>query len=317
MKFNYGNKAACIDLGSNLCRMLIGFANKNKSLGFSILKSAASAVRLGDRVYKTGLIQEDAANRTISFLHRCIQIAKQYEVKRIECVVTAACRLASNKNYLIKRIKNETGLCFRIIEPDEEIYLSSLGCAEIMPCRYSYVIDMGGCSTEIALCLKHNDSVYLKEWISLPIGILKFLESNNEYSMDCDTEKIIRQFAYRCMREHVQQSVPLIIAKSGIMSTLANHINSFKDIDIKILHGKILSTMQVKRAFEEIVDGIEKHEKTSQKDISTRGSCMFVDKIISIISNISVIIMSNTGLREGLLSIACANSQQTSKRSYR
>ncbi|QEK37793.1 hypothetical protein FZC35_00070 [Candidatus Cytomitobacter indipagum] len=310
MKFNYNNKAACIDLGSNLCRMLIGFANKNKPLGFSILKSAANAVRLGDKVYKTGLIQEDAANRTISFLYKCMQIAKQYDVKRIECVVTAACRLASNKNHIIKRIKNETGLNFRVIDPDEEIYLSSLGCSEIMPYKYSYVIDMGGCSTEIALCLKHNNSVHLKEWISLPIGILKFLESNSEYYMDQETENIIRQFAHRCMKNHAQQSIPFIIAKSGIMSTLANHTHSLKDIDIKILHGKILPLIQVKQSFGEIIRDIERNDRTNQKDISTRGSCIFIDKIISIISNISVIVMSNAGLREGLLSVACSKNNQ-------
>ncbi|WP_187440055.1 Ppx/GppA phosphatase family protein [Candidatus Cytomitobacter primus] len=311
MKFNYNNKVACIDLGSNLCRMLIGFANKNKTSGFSILKSMANAVRLGDKVYKTGLIQEESINRTVSFLQKCSQIAKQYEVKKIECVVTAACRLASNKNHFIKRIKDETGLNFRMIDPDEEIYLSSLGCIEIIPYKYSYVIDMGGCSTEIALCLKHNNSIYLKEWISLPIGILKFLENDSMYSMDQDSENIIKQFTKRCIKYHLKhkENIPMIIAKSGIMSTLANHIHSLKDIDIKILHGKILSVPQVKQAFKEIVSDIEKNENTNQKDISTRGSAMFMDRTMSFIPNISVIIMSNAGLRDGLLSRSCANSR--------
>ncbi len=304
MKFNYSEKSACIDLGSNLCRMLIGFSNRNKVLGFSILKSVASAVRLGEKVYQTGIVQEESIDRTIVFLKKCLQISKQYNVKNIECVVTAACRLASNKEHLLSKIKKETGLNFRVIDPDEEIHLSSLGCLEIMPYKYCYVVDMGGCSTEIGLCLKHKQSIYVKEWISLPIGILKFLENNATYSMDLDSENIIKQFGRRCMK--YKENFPIIIAKSGIMSTLANQIQSLKDVDIKVMHGKIIPVMQVKQSLRKVVSDIEKSEHKTQKCITTRGSAIFMEKLLTLLPNLEVAILSNSGLREGLLSKTCA-----------
>ncbi len=304
MRFSNNNKSACIDLGSNLCRMLIGFSNKNKSSNFSILKSIANVVKLGDKVYQTGFIQEESIKKTITFLNKCTQIANQYNVKHIECVVTAACRLASNKFELLDRIKRETGLTFRVIDPDEEIYLSSMGCLEIMPCKYCYVIDMGGCSTEIGLAMKHNNSLYIKEWISLPIGVLRFIENDIQKILDNDTENIIKQFGKRCMR--YGDSFPIIIAKSSIMSTLANHMYNLNDMDIRTIHGKIIPTKQSKQFFKEIITNIDNSDHITHKNLSTKGSSMFMQKLFNLI-NIDVLILSNAGLREGLLSKICSN----------
>ncbi|USO00587.1 MAG: hypothetical protein H6845_02115 [Alphaproteobacteria bacterium] len=306
MTIKHNNKIACIDLGSNLCRMIIGFPNKKKSCGFSIVKSIANSVRLGDKVYKTGFIQEDAIRRTVAFLNKCVQVAEQYHVKKMECVVTAACRLAQNKNAFISRIKKETGLHFRAIEADEEIYLSSMGCIDIMPYKYAYIIDMGGCSTELALCLKDKDNVSLLEWISLPIGILKFT-GNDSTALDTNFESIVHQFYKRC--SVIQEDIPLIIAKSGIVSTIANALYPVKDADIKMIHGKILPIIQVKQILSDIAEQINNNERKTQKDLSTRGSAIFVNKLLAKLSNISVSIISNTGLREGLLHKTCLENE--------
>ncbi|QEK39163.1 Ppx/GppA phosphatase family protein [Candidatus Nesciobacter abundans] len=290
---------ACIDLGSNLCRMLIGY--KNEKHGVTVLKSLISQVKLGEDIYKNGFVKEEAIDRCVNFLKKCMKVAKNYKVRRIESVVTAACRLASNKKTLLHRIKNETGLSFRMINPDEEIYFSALGCLDVMPYKDCYVIDMGGCSTEVGLFSKRNNRIYLQKWVSLPIGILKFQESGNEQHLTDDLKDIMKNFS-----DSQTEKLPLILSKSGIMSNISKHISQNSNVDPEVFHGKIISNSRTEQILDEIISKY-KNEGLKNRNHSTYGSCKFMKDLLHTIQSTEAIVMSTKGLREGLLYKLCNN----------
>lgn len=163
---------ASIDVGSNTLRLLIG-----RIEGSRIIRHRAEMVitRLANRLNKTGMLNQENIDKSVSVLKDFSRIISEYDVQHVKAVGTSALREAVNSEDFIKRILSETGINIEIIPGIKEAELTSKGVLADMPKSSSaFIIDIGGGSTEWILC---RDSSII-ETGTIPKGVVKLLEDH-------------------------------------------------------------------------------------------------------------------------------------------
>jgi exopolyphosphatase / guanosine-5'-triphosphate,3'-diphosphate pyrophosphatase len=159
---------ASIDLGTNTCLMLI--AEVESVYVKKVLGDYARIVRLGEGVDKTGSLQSDAVERTLTCLSEykgTISVAG-ISPDDVICVATSQARDAENGTEFFARVEAELGFGFRVISGEDEARLSFTGSLlpNMEPSNHA-VVDIGGGSTEL---------VTVKDGRSVDLGSVRFTE---------------------------------------------------------------------------------------------------------------------------------------------
>ncbi|MFK8186187.1 MAG: Ppx/GppA phosphatase family protein [Phormidesmis sp.] len=143
---------AAIDIGTNSVHMVIVAIDPSLP-SFNIIGKEKDTVRLGEFSEGTGDLAEDAMDRCIASLKRCMKVADRFNVDDVVAVATSASREARNGQLFIDRVKDEVGLNINLISGKEEARRIYLGVISGMALRGKphVVIDIGGGSTEIIL----------------------------------------------------------------------------------------------------------------------------------------------------------------------
>ncbi|MBI1393588.1 MAG: Ppx/GppA family phosphatase [Alphaproteobacteria bacterium] len=154
--------------------------------GFRIVDAFSRIVRLGEGVAATGALSEAAMDRTVDALKVCAQKMMKRGATRRRCIATQACRSAGNGAAFLARVRDETGIDFEIITPEEEARLAVAGCADLVDPQAdaAIVFDIGGGSTEISfLARRETDArggggaaLDLVAWLSIPFGVVTLSE---------------------------------------------------------------------------------------------------------------------------------------------
>src|SRR5690606_15840060 len=121
---------AALDLGTNNCRMLVArpCVEGAAELGaFKVVDSFSRITRLGEGLSRTGRLSEDAMERTIDALLKCMDKMERRRVTTSRHVATEACRRAANCDQFMERVAREAGLMLEIISADEEATLALKG----------------------------------------------------------------------------------------------------------------------------------------------------------------------------------------------
>ena len=98
--------------------------------------------------------------RTIDALKVCADKMIRRGVQRSRLIATEACRVASNADEFVARVREETGLELEIIDRETEARLAVSGCASLIDRQSdgALVFDIGGGSSELILldlrCIK-------------------------------------------------------------------------------------------------------------------------------------------------------------------
>jgi exopolyphosphatase/guanosine-5'-triphosphate,3'-diphosphate pyrophosphatase len=147
-------KFGAIDIGTNAARLLVGEVTTEGDHSFvKKISYTRIPLRLGEEVFENGFISE---SKLINFT-KCIQsfklIAEIFDVKEIRACATSAMREASNRDNVLKVIKEKTGLEIEIISGDEEARLifGTFFLLDLDKQSSFVVIDVGGGSTEISV----------------------------------------------------------------------------------------------------------------------------------------------------------------------
>lgn len=167
-----GQSYAAVDLGTNSCRLLVAVPGET---GFHVVDGYSRVVRLGERVAETGLLDNDAMERTIVALAQCAERIGRRSTSSVRAVATEACRKAENVDPFISRVKQETGIALEVIDPCEEAALTVAGCGELLRSGYDHalVFDIGGGSTEVSwVRTPRGGPAELLDCISLPFGVV-------------------------------------------------------------------------------------------------------------------------------------------------
>ena len=177
---------AAVDLGTNNCRLLIA---ARRGDGFVVVDSHSQIARLGEGLAATGRMSDASIERAMDALGKISKKLKAKKVGHVRCIATEACRRAENGADFIKRVRDETGLTFKIIGPEEEARLALIGCHNLIEPEMdrALVLDIGGGSTELSFV----DAGPAREgglqgllrkppilaWRSLPVGVVTLTEA--------------------------------------------------------------------------------------------------------------------------------------------
>ena len=163
---------AAVDIGSNSVRLLVGDYSPNGNL--RVLAAEREVTRLGEGVFRSGRIEDQAMDFLCAQLSRMSQVIARHDVLGIRAVATAAVRDANNQRDFVTRASAALGLPVEVISGQEEARLIHLGVNMRWPQSKGRVllVDLGGGSVEVTL----SEDGQLQEAFSKPLGAVRLTE---------------------------------------------------------------------------------------------------------------------------------------------
>ena len=218
-----------LDLGTNNCRLLVA---KPSVDGFRVIDAFSRIVRLGEGASRSGMLGEDAMERTIEALKVCTGKMARRNVTRFRLIATEACRAAANGSEFIERVYQSTGLKLEVIDRETEARLAVAGSASLIDpgCSNVLVFDIGGGSTELMYLSLSETGHELQDWVSLPVGVVTLAERHGGLDVDpeifgamiADVTPLLVQFFDRLTSATGDASVvDHMLGTSGTVTTIA------------------------------------------------------------------------------------------------
>lgn len=143
-----------IDCGTNTFNILVCEVDNGH---YTVLHEGKVPVKIGKGIPQTGRFSEEAMQRAVMAMRSHNDIIQTISPRmKIVTVATAAFRNATNRQEMIRRIKEASGISVNVISGDEEARLIAMGIGSlgIFGETPSLVMDIGGGSTEIILCTR-------------------------------------------------------------------------------------------------------------------------------------------------------------------
>jgi exopolyphosphatase/guanosine-5'-triphosphate,3'-diphosphate pyrophosphatase len=195
---------AAIDIGSNSIRMEAAEVNPGQPI--RVLESDREVTRLGESVFRTGSVSEEALRATCAVLARMAALYRKLDVVGVRAVATSAIRDTRNQKEFLDRAAEAAGTRIEIISGREESRLIHLGVESVWPQtgRRTLLIDIGGGSAEIIAA----DDGHLRESFSKPLGAVRL----NEMFLrdDPPTPRQLRE-----MHEYIQEKLSSAFRRMG------------------------------------------------------------------------------------------------------
>lgn len=146
-------KFAIVDLGTNSVRLDVYRVNGKKIIRTHRDKTM---IRLGDGVFKTGQLSAEGMVRALRAFSGYKRLLHALRVEKVIAFGTSALRSSKNAKDFVAEVKKRTGIQIRIISGREEAQLIARGIMSniVSPKGYYVLIDIGGGSTEVSICLR-------------------------------------------------------------------------------------------------------------------------------------------------------------------
>jgi len=303
-----------LDLGTNNCRLLI--ARPLPEGGFRVVDAFSRIVRLGEGLGHSGNLSEAAQRRTLEALRVCANKLRFWGVRRARLIATQACRRAGNGAAFLRRVHDELGLRMEIIDAETEAKLAVMGaCPLIDPrARHVLVFDIGGGSTELLwMELDEHGNRRMRDWISLPEGVVTLSERFGGEEVSPDTyaamrahvRDALRDFAGRLRRQGLPASPCHLLGTSGTVTTIAGVALGLPRYDRCRVDGCWITPAQASdisgrlRAMTLAERRAEGCIGTERADLVVSG-CAILEEIIATWP-VQRIRVADRGLREGIL----------------
>lgn len=321
----FAHTFASIDLGTNNCRLLVARAS---ATGFDVVDSYSRPVRLGEGVAAQQALCTDAIERTLEALEACAAKIRKAGVTRQRHIATEACRRAINGADFLARVRERTGLDFKIIPPREEARLALASCEALIDRRATHVllVDIGGGSTQVAwVASRPRDQgpcgaeLTILDMVSVPWGVVTLTEarlagrSRREPLPDGVYEQLVAHIidaltpfcARNGVREKVAGGAVQMIGASGTVTTVAAYSMGLKryhrstvdgttvDRDTILRIGARLAGMSVAELAELPCIGWERAELALAGGAILEAVCRQWP--------VSRVVVADRGLREGVL----------------
>lgn len=139
-----------------------------------ILGSDREVTRLGENVFRTGSVSEEALKNTCAVLARMATLYRKLDAVGVRAVATSAVRDAHNQKEFLARASEAAGTQVEIISGREEARLIHLGVESVwpQPGKRVLILDVGGGSAEIIAAAGGR----LIEAFSRPLGAVRLRE---------------------------------------------------------------------------------------------------------------------------------------------
>lgn len=225
---------AVIDIGSNSVRLMtVTKTGKTKKL---------STTRLGEGLYRSGVIGKEPLTRTVSAVVDFYNEAKNLNIPTVYAFATAAVRNAENGRDFVKAVKEKIPLDVEVVSGEDEAGLAFLGA---LYGKRGGVIDVGGASSEAVYTFDGLKPCYEK---SMPVGAVKLRDG---FLGDYDS-------ADRFLSEQVKIYGDVkgfdgnFYAVGGTATSLAAIDLRLKVYDSLKTDGRVIKTARIKEIFDEL-----------------------------------------------------------------
>jgi exopolyphosphatase / guanosine-5'-triphosphate,3'-diphosphate pyrophosphatase len=212
---------AAVDIGSNSVRLKIARLVKHR---LQEVHEDREVTRLGEWVFRTGLLSPEAMALTVSVLRRFHRAVQDAGADSVRVVGTSALRDARNSQAFLEWVRSATGWKMEVISGLEEARLIHLGLVSAMRVQASpmLMVDLGGGSCELTI----SSRGHIRETVSLPLGAVRL---TNEFFRHDPPRKAelqrLRGFAAREIGRialRVSRARPkMVVATSGTAASLA------------------------------------------------------------------------------------------------
>ncbi|HEU4978941.1 MAG TPA: hypothetical protein VFT42_08625, partial [Solirubrobacteraceae bacterium] len=166
-------RCACIDIGSNTTRLLVGDVDTDPPTlpaRLSEVRSERVFLRLGRALEPGAAIGGAEIERLADVVAAQAALARALKARRLRVVATAAVRRAANRDAVVGTIARVARVAVEVLGEDEEAALAfrgATGTAESAPAGRVGVADVGGGSTELICGTVAAGAAWCR---SLPVG---------------------------------------------------------------------------------------------------------------------------------------------------
>jgi exopolyphosphatase / guanosine-5'-triphosphate,3'-diphosphate pyrophosphatase len=161
-----------VDMGSNAIRFQVAEAT---GASIAVLENHRLPLRLGQDVFHSGQVPEATIADVVDAFRRFRATCDRLGVTRVRAIATSAMRDARNRDLVVDRVREASGIEIEVISGTQEAYLLNLAVAARIDLTRgrSMLVDVGGGSVEVVLV--EDGQVAAAD--SYRLGALRMLES--------------------------------------------------------------------------------------------------------------------------------------------
>ncbi len=296
---------ASLDLGTQTFRLLVG---KPTPEGFRTLLKERFNVRLGEDLTH-GRISDYAFSRGLETLQKIKELLQKIEVNGVFAAGTAVFRKARNASKFIAQAATQTGIQIQVLSPEEEAWFTFQGVFWGLKKddlgNPILIIDVGGGSTEF---------IWATEGKILKLGSFNIGAVTLTTKYLAGEEPPSQENLSALAKEIEDQLIPLkelpkpasLIATGGTASCLAALKLGLETYCAEKIHGQKITLTDLHKLFEKLRHLTPKERKhlkgmePGREDIILAGLMIYL-KILETLSSAKTLIISETGILEGLL----------------
>lgn len=159
---------AAVDIGSNSVRLKVARLVRRR---LQTLHEDREVTRLGEAVFRGGMLAPAAMAQTIKVLQRFHRAAQKHGADRVRVVATSALRDARNAHSFREWVRAATGWQVEVVTGLDEarlIHLAILSNSRLSPSPV-LLMDLGGGSCELTVSRRGH----IKETVSVPLGAVR------------------------------------------------------------------------------------------------------------------------------------------------
>jgi exopolyphosphatase/guanosine-5'-triphosphate,3'-diphosphate pyrophosphatase len=305
-------RVSVIDLGFNSVKLVNYYVNHDGT--YKAYQREGAKVRLGQGLGKTGVLAQDAIQRTIDILRLFREIINFQSMEHILQVATSAVREAKNRDEFLKQVFQETRFRFRVLSDKEEALYSYLGAIQSTCLPTALFFDLGGGSLELV----YTENCKVKSFVSLPLGGLRLSQIYG------DSDGTFSKKNYSSMEAYLSEILPkrkglginldaTLVGVGGTLRAIARYdqerskypLNKIHNYRIDIDNISLISKSFQKMTPTEIakIDAVG----ANRADTITAGSCVIKQLMQKL--EFDNVVVSAQGLREGVLSAYLVSSK--------
>lgn len=285
-------RVAAIDCGTNTIRLLVADLREPGADGPALtpVTRLNEIVRLGQGVDRTGRLDPEALERTMTALRSYAVTARELGAERTRFVATSATRDAQNRGDFVDGVREVLGVEPEVVTGEEEARLSfagtllGVGEPDDGPGPERVVVDLGGGSTELVLGRRAPEAAY-----SMNTGSVRVTERHLADGVTPEAEQAARDDV-RALLDTACATVPVgrageLIGLAGTITTITAHALGLADFDPEALDGARLSVEEALAACDAVLHSTPSERESwgylrpGRRDVIAAGALVWSEVI--------------------------------------
>jgi exopolyphosphatase / guanosine-5'-triphosphate,3'-diphosphate pyrophosphatase len=237
-------RVAAVDIGTNSVLLLIVEDAGGKLVR---LHDACTITRLGQGVDESGVLADEALERTLACLESYAAVIRESQVERVGAVGTSAMRDARGGDRFLAEAERLLGVRPEVISGAREAALTFDGAlAGLELAGRVAVFDVGGGSTEVIVGELAPDGPRIESAVSLDIGSVRLTERHVKSDPPAPSElAAVRADVLEALATAPDARGLPLVGVAGTVTTLAAVARGIEPYDGSAVHGLRLARVEV------------------------------------------------------------------------